>query len=253
MRILNGIKLLSVIVLIFISFGCTHVPVGEEAHDPYEDTNRSIYSFNDALDKNILHPAAKGYAYITPNPVRNCVTNFFDNLGYLNTIANDLLQGKFEQCLADSGRFLINSTIGIAGVFDVATPMGLEKNEEDLGQTFAKWGSGEGPYLSIPVLGPSTARDAPDLVTKRMLNPATYVQASISWPLAILDIINWRANMESSIKVVDESPDPYLAMREFYRQNRIKLIYDGDPPIPDMMDDMEDFDEDEDLFEDEEE
>ncbi len=249
MRILNKTKLLSIIVLISLGFGCTHVPVGEEAHDPYEDTNRSIYSFNDALDKNILYPAAKGYAYITPKPVRRCVTNFFDNLGYLNTIANDLLQGKFEQCLADSGRFLINSTIGIAGIFDVATPIGLEKNEEDLGQTFSKWGGGEGPYLSIPVLGPSTVRDAPDHVTKRMLNPTSYIQASIAWPLAILDIINWRANMESSIKVVDESPDPYLAMREFYRQNRIKLIYDGDPPVTDMMDEMEDFDEDEDLFE----
>ncbi len=250
--VLKAAKLTALLIGILLSFGCTHVPVGEEAHDPYEETNRSMYSFNDALDKNILKPVADGYAYITPNPVRRCVTNFFDNLGYLNTIANDLLQGKFKQCLADSGRFLVNSTIGIAGLFDVATPMGLEKNDEDLGQTFAVWGSGEGPYLNLPVLGPNTARDAPDLITKRMLNPANYVKASVAWPLVFLDLINWRANMDSSIKLVDESPDPYLAMREFYRQNRIKLIYDGDPPVPDMFDDMDDLDEDEDLFDEEE-
>ena len=247
--VLNAARLTALLIGILLCFGCTHVPVGEEAHDPYEETNRSFYSFNDALDKNILKPAADGYAYITPDPVQRCVTNFFDNLGYLNTIANDLLQGKVKQCLADSGRFLINSTIGIAGIFDVATPMGLEKHEEDLGQTLAVWGSGEGPYLTIPVMGPNTARDVPDIITSRMLDPTTYVKASIAWPLAILDLVNWRSNMDSSIKIVDESPDPYLAMREFYRQNRIKLIYDGDPPVPDMMDDMEDFDEDEDLFE----
>ncbi len=245
----NGIRLLLLSATILLSYGCTHVPVGEEAHDPYEETNRSFYSFNDALDKNILKPVADGYAYVTPDPVRRCVTNFFDNLGYLNTIANDLLQGKFKQCLADSGRFLVNSTVGVVGLFDVATPMGLEKHQEDLGQTLAVWGSGEGPYLTIPVMGPNTARDLPDQITKRMLSPASYVKASIGLPLAILDIINWRANMDSSLKIVDESPDPYLAMREFYRQNRINLIYDGDPPIPDMMDDMEDLDEDEDLFE----
>ncbi|THB75107.1 MAG: VacJ family lipoprotein [Gammaproteobacteria bacterium] len=247
----NGIKALFILTAMTLSFGCTHVPVGEEAHDPYEETNRSIYGFNDSLDKNILKPVADGYAYITPDPVRRCVTNFFDNLGYLNTIANDLLQGKFEQCLADSGRFLINSTIGIVGIFDVATPMGLIKNEEDLGQTFAEWGSGEGAYLTLPFFGPNTTRDAPDLITSRMLKPTSYVKASIAWPLAVLDIINWRANMDTSIKMVDESPDPYLAMREFYRQNRIKLIYDGDPPVPDMMDDIDDFEDDEDLFEDE--
>lgn len=252
MKMVKTIKLLSILIIISFSFGCTHVPVGEEAHDPYEETNRSLYSFNDALDKNILKPVADGYDYITPDQVQRCVTNFFDNLGYLNTIANDLLQGKFKQCLADSGRFLINSTIGIAGIFDVATPMGLEKHEEDFGQTLAEWGSGEGAYLNLPVLGPNTSRDAPDLITSRLLDPTTYVKASIAWPLVILDMVNWRASMDSSLKMVDESPDPYLAMREFYRQNRIKLIYDGDPPVPDMMDDFEEF-EDEDLFDDEEE
>lgn len=242
-------KHLLLITIILLAGGCTHVPVGEQAHDPYEDTNRSIYSLNDTIDEYFLVPVAECYAYIVPDRVRMCVTNFFDNLFYPNTILNDFLQGKFKQGLSDSGRMAVNSTLGIFGLFDPATELGMEQNKEDFGQTLAVWGANEGPFLMLPFLGPNTARDAPDLLTSKLVDPLTYVEYSVALPAKIFDIINWRANMLDATKMMDKtSIDRYLSLREFYRQNRINLIYDGNPPEIDIFDD-EDFLE-EDLEED---
>jgi phospholipid-binding lipoprotein MlaA len=176
-KIGSSLKFVSIIFLLATVVGCaTTQSDGTVNVDPIESTNRASYSFTDALDKNLLEPVAESYATVTPAPVRESVTNFFDNLFYLNVIVNSLLQGKFTQFASDVGRFVTNSTIGMAGLFDVATDMGLEAHNEDFGQTLAAWGFDQGAYLYIPLVrGPSSTRDAPDIGTRYLLSPLTYV------------------------------------------------------------------------------
>lgn len=221
-------------ILLLIS-ACQTGSTREES-DPLEGLNRPIYGFNDGLDRHILQPIAKGYVAVTSKPVRAGVTNFFDNLTYLNVIVNDVLQGKFYQALDDSARFIINSTVGIGGIFDPAGHS-LAKHDEDLGQTFGTWGAGEGAYLNIPLMGPSTVRDAPDLVTSTLLNPLTYFATAIAAPFSAVSLINKRANLLDATKFRDEAAlDPYAFTREAYRQHRTSLIYDGDPPLEEFED-----------------
>lgn len=208
--------------------------------DPLESTNRGIYGFNDGLDRHIMQPLAEFYVTITPDFLRTGVTNFFDNLGYLNVIANDILQGKIEQGFSDLGRFGVNTTLGIGGLFDVATEMGIPKHDEDLGQTFAVWGAGEGAYLVLPLLGPNSVRDAPDVYTRTQLNPLLWIEASIFFPAAFIDIVNNRANLLQASKIRDESAlDPYAFTREAYRQQRESKIYDGNPPVESLLDELD--------------
>ncbi|MCI0400197.1 MAG: VacJ family lipoprotein [Gammaproteobacteria bacterium] len=201
--------------------------------DPLESVNRPVYNFNDTLDKAILEPIAKGYVEITPRLVRTGITNIYENAAYLNVILNDILQGKFEQAGADFTRFVFNTTLGLAGLVDIGTAVGLEKHEEDFGQTLAKWGSGEGAYLVIPLLGPNTVRDTPDYGTALVTNPLFYVSIAnaILIPVAAVGIINKRANLLDATRLRDEAAvDPYTFTREAYRQRRAFLIYDGHPP-----------------------
>lgn len=210
--------------------GCASTDSGN-AGDPHESLNRNFYAFNDSLDKNFLEPVAKGYAKVTPDPVREGVTNFFDNVNYLNTIANDLLQAKGVQFFQDSGRFLVNSTIGIGGLFDPATSMGLKHNEEDLGQTFGKWGAHEGAYLTLPLLGPSSYRDLGAPAMAIFLNPLTYLAAPITFPAGVVNAINSRANLLDATRIRDQAAlDPYTFVREAWRQQREYEIFDGNPP-----------------------
>jgi phospholipid-binding lipoprotein MlaA len=210
--------------------GCASTPNGDPG-DPYENTNRKIYNFNDSLDRNIMQPIARGYVNVTAKPVRSGVTNFFDNVSYLNVMANDLLQGKGIQFLTDTGRFVVNSTIGIGGLFDPAKGMGLPAHDEDLGQTFGVWGAGEGAYLNVPLAGPSSFRDAPDYISSMLLNPLTYLNPVVNIPLAFVSAVNSRANMLEATNIRDQAAlDPYTFVREAYRQQREFKIYDGDPP-----------------------
>ena len=216
---------------------CTTTPTIEtstNAHeiDPLEPENRDVYAFNDGLDHYLFKPVATGYAKITPDIMQTGITNFFNNLGYLNVILNSSLQGKLDQSLSDIFRFIFNSTLGIAGLFDVATPMGLQAHNEDLGQTFAVWGSGQGAYLILPLFGPSTTRDAPDVVTSWLLDPVSYLASAISLPATALNVINRRANLLESSNMLNEAAlDPYSFLREAYLQQRNYLIYDGSPPV----------------------
>lgn len=240
-------KLITLILLgtTLLLTGC-QIGATREQSDPLEGINRPIYSFNDGLDNIAMKPAAKGYVAITPKPVRTGMTNFFDNLSSINVIFNDVLQGKFHQAIDDSARFLINSTVGILGLFDPATSAGLVKHDEDLGQTFGTWGAGEGAYLTLPLLGPSSTRDAPDLITSTLLNPLTYFSSGITLPLTLIKFVNKRANLLETTDFRDQAAlDPYAFTREAYRQHRTSLIYDGNPPVEDM-DDF--FDEDEDML-----
>ena len=227
------ISLLAVLFTTALLMGCagTQTIDGEVNPDPYEDTNRSFYKFNDVLDRNIMIPVAENYMKATPEPVRDSITNFFDNLEYLNVILHSFLQGKLGQTVSDVTRFVINSTLGIGGLFDVATDMGLEEHEEDLGQTLATWGVDPGAYLYIPFLGPYTARNSPDLASSYFTNPLTFISNIYLFPVTALNLINTRANLLEASEFVDEaSIDPYSFIREAYLQQRRYLIHDGNPP-----------------------
>ncbi len=222
--------LLAVLGLLGTLSGCA-TNKNTDPSDPLEPSNRTFYKINDGIDVNFFQPVARGYVKVAPPAMRNGVTNFFDNLTYLNVILNDLLQGKLKQGFADSGRFLLNSTLGFGGIFDPATQWGLETHDEDLGQTFGVWGAGEGAYLVLPFFGPDTVRDAPDRVTSMLLNPLYYFTSTISIPLTVVNAINSRANLLEATRVRDEAAlDPYTFTREAFRQRRVFLIHDGNPP-----------------------
>jgi len=236
--------------LVVTSTGCVSAKKGGTPGDPFEKWNRSFHSLNHKLDNVLLKPVAETYAKTVPAPVKNGVTNFFNNLGEVNVILNDLLQGKFGDGLDDFGRFAVNSTIGLGGILDVATPMGLPRHKEDFGQTLAVWGFGEGAYLALPILGPSTIRDEPGRLVSAATNILFYINVrAITLPLGILGTINIRANLIDEIKEVDEAAvDRYIFVREAYLGNRNFLIYDGNPPLEDLFEDEFDFE-----FEEEEE
>ena len=238
----NLLKVLPLATLLILDSGCTTLPeTGNTAYDPIENTNRHIYSFNDTVDKNFIKPVADAYVSVTPQPVRTSVSNFFNNVGYINVILNDVLQGKAEQGISDSGRFVVNSTVGILGLFDPATSLGLPAHEEDFGQTLGVYGSGPGPYLVLPLLGPNTLRDSPGIAVSTVTNLLFYVSnAAVTIPLGVLGAIDARAKASSALSIVDEAAlDPYLFIREAYLQRRTFLIYDGNPP-PEALDDSED-------------
>jgi phospholipid-binding lipoprotein MlaA len=200
--------------------------------DPIEGFNRAMFAFNEGLDTAIIKPVAKGYDYVLPSPVKTGVTNFFGNIADVFIAVNNLLQGKPAEAASDAGRFLVNSTIGILGLFDVATEMGMEKHEEDFGQTFGRWGVDPGAYVVIPVFGPRTARDTVGLVLDVAVDPVADVDhvASRNTLLAVR-LISDRANLLPADKVIEEAAlDKYSYIRGSYLQRRQSLIYDGNPP-----------------------
>lgn len=198
--------------------------VYETGHaDPYEGFNRSMYSFNLKLDKYFFKPVSDGYKFITPDFMETGVNNFFSNLKGINVVLNDVLQGKFRQSASDAGRFLTNTTIGVAGLIDVASEVGLQNNVEDFGQTLAVWGVGQGAYLVLPIMGPTTIRDGGAVIVDKAANPGTYVPGT-----GILEGINDRAKAEGALNFINEAAlDPYVFTRESFLQYRRNLIKDG--------------------------
>nr|HIL76579.1 VacJ family lipoprotein [Rhodospirillales bacterium] len=212
--------------------------------DPYEELNRDIFVFNTQVDKYFAKPISKGYLWVTPQFVRTGVANFFSNLNDINVILNDVMQGKIEQSGEDTSRFLVNTTVGLAGLFDVASELGLGKHDEDFAQTLAVWGVPQGPYLVFPVLGPMTSRGVPGTIFDTAANPATYVGV----PVQLLQMLNARANAEGALQFIDEAAlDPYIFTRESFLQHRNYLITDGNSEITDDVLLMED-----DFYDDEE-
>ncbi|WP_126446899.1 MlaA family lipoprotein [Sulfuricystis multivorans] len=200
--------------------------------DPIEGFNRAMFAFNDGLDTVLIKPVAKGYDAVLPAPVRTGVTNFFGNIADLFIGVNNLLQGKPEQALSDFGRVVINSTIGILGLFDVASEAGLEKHEEDFGQTFGRWGVGDGAYVVIPFFGPRTVRDTVGLVLDVKTDPvANLSDVATRNSLLALRVIDNRADLLPADKVIEEAAlDKYSYVRDGYLQRRRNLIHDGNPP-----------------------
>jgi len=227
-RLKSITKSLLIVSLLWLTACATTGPNGEVNVDPYEGFNRKIFGFNDGLDRYILKPVAKGYRYITPNFIERGVSNFFSNLSEVGSLVNATLQGKPTQGAKHTGRFLINSTLGIGGLFDIAKHMNLEKDDrEDFGQTLAVWGVNSGPYLVLPFLGSSTIRGGVSIPVNNALDPLTYYpeHAETRLGLNTLEIIDLRASLLKAEEFI--SGDRYLFIRDAYLQRREYLINDG--------------------------
>ena len=208
----------------------------EENSDPWEGFNRKMFAFNEYLDRNLLKPVAQGYEFITPDPVDRAVTNTFSNAGDTLVIVNDLAQFKFTQALSDTARFLINTTVGFFGVFDVATHIGLPKHNEDFGQTLGYWGVGTGPYIVLPFLGPSTVRDGLAKSGDYFIGLSYgYFTDDYAEDVALfsLEMIDKRSDLISSEGFI--TGDRYTFIRSAYLQNREFLVNDGQ--VEDEFDD----------------
>jgi len=210
--------------------------------DPLEPLNRAVYQFNDGLDKAVMKPIATVYREVLPDFMRTGVTNFFNNLYDILTALNGLLQGKIADAASDVGRIAVNTTIGIAGLFDVATEIGLEKHKEDFGQTLGRWGIGAGPYLQIPFFGPSSFRDAVGTFADFKIDPIRWIwrdHIATRNSLWGLYFVNLRASLLDSTKILEEAAlDPYEFQRDAYLQRRRNLVYDGNPPSEKEDDEM---------------
>lgn len=207
----------------------------DDASDPLEPFNRSMFQFNRQLDRHVLKPVAQTYQKVTPSFVRLAVTNFFSNLQDVYVFANDLLQFKFQQAIVDSQRVIYNSTFGLGGVIDIATPGGLPKHHEDFGQTLGYWGVGEGYYLVLPFLGPSSTRDVWSWpVDGYLLDPVSYLDSvPARYSLRGLYTINTRASLLKASNLLEQAAiDPYTFEREAYLQRRRSLVNDGKSARP---------------------
>ena len=227
---------LAAVIALFSTLAIT--PALANDGDRLENLNRKVFYVNERLDHYALRPAAVTYRKLMPNPLEKGVDNFFSNLDEVTNVFNDLLQGKFGQAAHDSGRFLLNTTLGLGGIFDVAQRAGLEKSDgEDFGQTLAVWGVGEGPYLMLPLLGPSTLRDAPSKFVDTITSPFSYVDDVRTRNTARgVDLLAKRASLLEVDDII--SGDKYLFVRDVYLQRSRYLVNDGA-----IEDDFGDFDD----------
>jgi phospholipid-binding lipoprotein MlaA len=227
---MNVQRISAALVLAGTLAGCA--TSGGNPGDPLEPFNRAMFSFNDAVDTAVMKPVAKGYRAVLPGFVRTGVSNFFSNVEDVWICVNDLLQGKFQRGLGDFGRVLFNTTLGIGGLFDFASDAGLQKNNEDFGQTLGWWGVGSGPYLVLPFLGPSTTRDSLAFLVDS--------EADLVWRIdnvpvrnsaVALRYVDRRAGILDATSLIDAAAlDKYTFVREAFLQRRRNLVYDGNPP-----------------------
>lgn len=200
--------------------------------DPIEGYNRVMFAFNDGIDGAVLKPLAKGYVAAVPAPMRTGVANFFGNVADVFIAVNNLLQGKLPEAAGDIGRVAINTTVGLVGLIDFASDIGLEKHDEDFGQTFGRWGIGDGPYVVLPILGPRTARDAFAQILDSHTDPISQLDDIPSRnTLLVIRAVNDRADYLSADKIVQEAAlDRYAYIRDAYLQSRRNRVFDGNAP-----------------------
>ena len=224
-------RLLLAVLATLVLAGCATAGGSGDPRDPWEGLNRKTFAFNDTLDKAVMKPIAQGYQKVTPEFAREGVNNFYGNLEDIGTTLNNLLQGKLKEGATDAGRFVVNTVFGVLGLWDIATPLGLEKHDEDFGQTLGWWGVPPGPYFVIPLLGPSSARDAP----ARVVDPSWYyndwLPDRVYWSWWGLDKVRTRANLLKAESVLDQAAlDRYTFIRDAWLQRRRSQVYDGNPP-----------------------
>jgi len=236
--------------ILFVTLGGANA-FAEDVPDPIEPFNRGVFWFNNNVDEYVIEPVARGYRYITPDPVRTSIKNFFQNLNFPIYLVSDLLQLKIDQAGTHTGRFLVNTTVGGLGFFDVAKEWGMEPHEEDLGSAFGNWGIGPGFYLVLPLLGPSNLRDSVGFAGETFLSPTLAVTYSnmdqstkniILFETNALRIVNIRAGLIETIDSAKEaSLDYYSFVKHAYHQNREAVIHDGMPPEDEFQDEDEPF------------
>ena len=225
-------KFLLILLLSFPIFG-------EEINDPFEDLNRDIFIFNEKLDEKLLKPAALTYRKVTPQFARTGVTNFFNNLEEIDTTINQVLQGEIKYAFNDASRFVINSTIGLFGLIDVASKMGLEKHEEDFGQTLGVWGFDSGPYIMIPFLGPSNPRDLLSRPISSFLSGTFAMEDNdVKITLVGIDALETRERLLDAETLI--IGDKYIFVKDAYIQSREYEINNGSTEDDEFLDDMED-------------
>lgn len=227
-------KPLLVFLVVLSLAGCATTPASDPK-DPYEAYNRKVFAFNDGLDKTVLEPVAQGYNRYLPAPMRTLLDNFFSNLEDVTITLNDLLQLKFKQAASDGSRVLFNTTFGIFGLINVTER--LEKHNEDFGQTLGYWGVESGPYLMLPFFGPSSARDGIGLAGDGLTGVVTNLpDVTTRNSLFITDKIGERAALIEHEATLDDVSDRYVFIRDFYLARRQNLVYDGDPPRAQFID-----------------
>lgn len=217
----------TIIAIIFVSVGNHGISTAHaQTEDPWRNANEGVFRFNDFFDQHLVKPVATAYILFIPRVVRQGIGNFFNNINEINVFVNDLLQLKLGDAASDSGRFLINSTIGIVGIIDIASDMGLQRNEEDFGQTLGKWGVHSGPYVVLPVFGPSNLRDSFGLVLDTLFNPIQYQDdSSLRFTLLLVEQIDTRSSLFALEELI--VGNKYLFLREAYMQRRDYLVKDG--------------------------
>ncbi|AKK00923.1 lipoprotein [Pseudomonas sp. Cab53] len=238
-------RLLTWLVAVQLLMGCASVSPGPspaaQRVDPWEPWNRKVYAFNDTVDRSVLAPVAQGYRDHVPSPVRSGVGNVFNNFADLWSTANHLLQNKVQPGAEMGARVITNTVLGVLGVFDVATLMGLARQPEDFGQTLGVWGLASGPYLVLPLLGPSSVRDGVGVATELSLASPSQLASATAGQVAItgLQAVQARANLLDTTALLDDvALDRYSFTRDAYLQRRQSLVHDGSPPV-----DFEDFED----------
>ena len=218
-------KFFVAILVTFFMFGCA----SQQNKDPLEGLNRSVYKFNDVVDKVALKPVAQGYQAITPSPVQTGVNNFFKNIRDVVTLVNELFQFKFKQAANTTGRVAVNTTVGVLGIFDVHSKSGGVRTKEDFGQTLGYYGFDSGAYLVLPLLGPSSTRDGIGFITDAVFfDPIGYINDDTArWTTIAIAVVDKRADLMDDIDIRDKAFDPYAYMRDSYIQNRENLVKDG--------------------------
>jgi phospholipid-binding lipoprotein MlaA len=224
--------------------GCSSQPItpSDPERDPWESYNRKVHAFNMGLDRYVMRPVARGYDAIMPDAPQRGVRNFFRNLSYPVDFLNLVLQGKFGESIVATTRFIINTTAGLGGFFDVATREGIPLYEEDFGQTLAVWGWQESRYLVMPLFGPYTVRDLLGRSFYGYFHPLSYLaREKNSYSLIVIDLVTLRAELLPFDEQIEQAADPYILIRDVFLQNRRFKIFDGNPPAPDYDALLEDF------------
>lgn len=224
-----SLRIACLTLLVSLLGGCATT---QNPRDPFEPFNRAVYDFNEGVDKVVFKPVATAYRAVLPQILRNSVSNFFSNLNDVLVALNNLLQGKFHAAVSDFSRIVINTSIGLLGLFDVASEAGIEKNDEDFGQTLGWWGIGDGPFIMIPILGPSTGRDLVGRLGDYFTDPVTYVDPTRSRnQLRGTYAVSRRAELLDASTILQTAAlDPYEFLRDAYLQRRRNLVHDGAPP-----------------------